>query len=62
MKLASLIALLLLSSHLAGPGLAEAPEVTEVQGLRARVRHLEDCELKLIRLGWKRDISGRFWR
>ena len=62
MKLAALIALLLLSSHLAGPTLAEAPEVTEVQALRHRVKHLESCELKLVRLGWHRDLSGRWWK
>ena len=59
MKLALLILIL---AHLAGPGLAECPEVTEVQALRQRVKYLEECELKLVRLGWKRDISGRWWR
>ena len=43
--------LLLTLAHLSGPGLAEAPMVTEVQALRARMKHLEDCELKLVRLG-----------
>jgi len=59
MKLALLILIL---AHLAGPGLAECPEVTEVQALRQRVKHLEGCELKLIRLGYKRDLSGRWWK
>jgi len=62
MKLAALIALLLLASHLAGPGLAEAPMLTEVQALRQRVARLADCELKLVRLGWHRDLSGRWWK
>ena len=53
---------LLIPAHLAGPSLAEAPEVTEVQTLRQRVKQLEGCELKLIRLGYKRDLSGRWWK
>jgi len=60
MKLALLITLIL--AHLSGPGLAEAPVVTEVQGLRARVARLEECELKLVRLGWHQDARGRWWR
>ena len=60
MKVTSYILLLTLA-HLAGPGLAEAPVATEVQGLRARVKQLEDCELKLVRLGWYRDAAGN-WR
>ena len=60
LKLALLIALTI--AHLAGPGLAECPMVTEVQALRQRVKQLEGCELKLIRLGWHRDLSGRWWK
>ena len=59
MKLALLILIL---AHLAGPGMAEAPVVTEVQALRQRVARLADCELKLVRLGWHRDLSGRWWK
>ena len=61
MKLAAYILILALS-HLAGPGLAEAPEVTEIQALRQRVKQLEECELKLVRLGYHRDAEGRWWR
>ena len=60
MKLLALALLIL--AHLSGPGLADAPEVTEVQALRQRVKHLESCELKIIRLGWKRDLRGVWWR
>ena len=62
MKLAALIALLLLSSHLAGPGLAECPEVTEVQALRQRVKRAEAIELWAIRHGVHIDATGRVWR
>ncbi|MFH1999802.1 MAG: hypothetical protein ABIK28_08980 [Planctomycetota bacterium] len=48
MKLALLILIL---THLSGPGLAEAPEVTEVQGLRARVKQMERYELWWVRAG-----------
>ena len=51
MKLAALIALLLLSSHLAGPGLAEAPMVTEVQRLEQRVKDLSK-ELNRYKAWW----------
>ena len=49
-------------AHLAGPGLVEAPTVTEVQALRQRVRHLEAIELWAIRNGVKITINGRVWR
>jgi len=60
MKLAVLIALIL--AHLAGPGPAECPVVTEVQALRQRVKQLEKWELYAVRHGWKMDITGRIWR
>jgi len=53
---------LLILAHLAGPGLAECPEVTEVQALRQRVRQLEAIELWAIRNGVKITINGRVWR
>jgi len=59
MKLLALA--LIIFAHLSGPGLADCPVVTEVQALRHRVKYLEDCELKLIRLGYHRDLEGRWW-
>ena len=62
MKLALLIALLLLSSHLFGPGLADAPEVSECQRLEQRVKRAEAIELWAVRHGVKITIDGRVWR
>ena len=58
----TILILMLIAIHLSGPGLAECPEVTKVQALRHRVKYLEDCELKLIRLGYHRDAEGRWWK
>ena len=64
MKLAAFLILAL--THLAGPGLAECPEVTEVQELRARmemrVKRAEAIELWAVRHGVKIMINGRVWR
>lgn len=49
MKLALLIALIL--AHLAGPSMAEALVVIEVQVLRQKVKHLERYELWWVRAG-----------
>ena len=66
MKLALLILIL---AHLAGPGLAECPVVTEVQRIERRVQRLEQrvkraeaIELWAVRHGVKITIDGRVWR
>ena len=63
MKFALLIALIL--AHLAGPGLAECPVVTEVQALRQRleqrVKRAEAIELWAVRHGVKITIDGWVW-
>ena len=64
MKFVALLILIL--AHLAGPGLAEAPEVTEVQALRQRMemrmKRAEAIELWAIRYGVKIMIDGKIWR
>jgi len=61
--------LLLAISHLAGPGLADAPGVNEcqrlerrVQGMEQRVKRAEAIELWAVRSGVKITIEGRVWR
>lgn len=58
----SVVLILLLLSHLSGPGLAEAPMVTECQELRHRVKRLEALELYAVRHGWKVDLRWEVWR
>jgi len=59
MKLALLILIL---AHLAGPGLAEAPEVSDCQRLEQWVKRTEAIELWAVRNGVKITIDGRVWR
>jgi len=67
MKLA-LLALLILA-HLSGPGLADAPVVSECQRLERRmprlerrVKRAEAIELWAVRHGVRITIDGRIWR
>uniref|UniRef100_A0A6M3JLY8 Uncharacterized protein n=1 Tax=viral metagenome TaxID=1070528 RepID=A0A6M3JLY8_9ZZZZ len=54
--------LMLITCHLAGPGLADAPEVSECQRLEQRVKRAEAIELWAVRHGVKITIEGRVWR
>ena len=47
---------------LTGPGLAEAPEVSDCQRLEQRVKRTEAIELWAVRNGVKITIDGRVWR
>ena len=60
MKLLALALLIL--AHLAGPGLADAPGVSECQRLEQRVKRAEAIELWAVRHGVKITIEGRVWR
>ena len=57
MKLLSLALLIL--AHLAGPGLAEAPEVTEVQRFEQRVKDLSK-ELSRYKAWWASADKKKF--
>ena len=53
---------LLIFAHLSGPGLADAPEVSECQRLEQRGKRAEAIELWAVRHGVKITIEGRIWR
>jgi len=62
----TLALLILILAHLAGPGLAECPGVSDTQRLERRVKALQArnflLEKGLIEFGIKVDRTGRVWR